>query len=86
MCGVALYGDLEAALSHDNVVELRHRVETVKILPPAGQNDPEHSGAVTEVGIGKCRDTSAATTARVLHGCNERSGSRTREAIVVCRD
>ena len=53
MCGVALYGDLEAALSHGNVVELHHRVETVKILPPAGQNDPELYGAVTEVGIGK---------------------------------
>jgi hypothetical protein len=39
----------------------------VKILPPAGQNDPELYGAVTEVGIGKCRGTSAATTApRIL--------------------
>jgi hypothetical protein len=53
IAGVALYGDLEAALSHGNDVELRHRLETVKILPPVGQNDPELYGAITEVGIAK---------------------------------
>jgi hypothetical protein len=53
MAGVALYGDLEAALSHGNPVVLRHRLETVKILPPGGQNDPELYGAITEVGIDK---------------------------------
>jgi len=53
MAGVALYGDIEAALSHAEPVELRHRLETVKILPPAGQNDPELYGAITEVGITK---------------------------------
>lgn len=53
MAGVALYGDLEAALSHGNAVELSHRLETVKVLPPTGQNEPELYGAVTEIGIGK---------------------------------
>ena len=53
MAGVALYGDLEAALSHGDDVELDHRLETVKILPPAAQNDPELYGAITEVGIAK---------------------------------
>jgi len=53
MAGVALYGDLEAALSGGEAVDLRHRLETVKVLPPAGQNEPELYGAVTEVGIGK---------------------------------
>lgn len=53
MSGMALYGDLEAALSGGGPVALRHRLETVKILPPAGQNDPELYGAITEVGIGK---------------------------------
>jgi hypothetical protein len=51
MSGVALYGDLEAALSHGGVVALRHRLETVKILPPAGQNDPDLYGAITGAGI-----------------------------------
>ncbi|RNJ42305.1 hypothetical protein B5V01_28840 [Mesorhizobium erdmanii] len=53
MAGVALYGDLEAALADGNVVELRHRLETVKVLPPTGQNDPELYGAITAVGIDK---------------------------------
>jgi hypothetical protein len=51
MSGVALYGDLEAALNHGGPVSLRHRLETVKILPPAGQNDPDLYGAITAAGI-----------------------------------
>jgi hypothetical protein len=51
MSGLALYGDLEAAHSHGGPVPLRHRLETVKILPPVGQNDPELYGAITETGI-----------------------------------
>jgi hypothetical protein len=38
MSGVALYGDLEAALSHGGQVDLRHRLETVKILPVCAEN------------------------------------------------
>lgn len=53
MAGVALYRDLEAALATGEVVELAHRLETVKVLPPNAQNDPQLYGAVTEVGIGK---------------------------------
>lgn len=51
MAGVALYGDVEAALSHASPVRLGHRIETVKILPPAGQNDPDLYGAITGAGI-----------------------------------
>jgi hypothetical protein len=51
MSGIALYGDLEAALSHGGGVPLRHKLETVKILPPAGQIDPELYGAITAAGI-----------------------------------
>jgi hypothetical protein len=51
MSGVALYGDIEAALSHAGPVPLRHRLETVKILPPAGQNDPDLYGAITAAAV-----------------------------------
>jgi Subtilase family len=51
MSGLALYGDLEAALSQGGPVSLQHRLETVKILPPAGQNDPDLYGAITAAGI-----------------------------------
>jgi hypothetical protein len=53
MAGVALYGDLEAALVTGAPIDLGHRLETVKVLPPNAQNDPELYGAVTEVGIAK---------------------------------
>ena len=53
MAGVALYGDVEAALTVGGPVLLSHRLETVKILPPNDQNDPALYGAVTEIGISK---------------------------------
>ena len=53
MAGIALYGDLEAALSYGEPIELRHRLESVKVLPPAGQSDPELYGAITADGIRK---------------------------------
>ena len=47
MAGLALYGDLVEHLAGDTSVELRHRLESVKILPPSGRNDPDLYGAVT---------------------------------------
>lgn len=47
MAGVALYGDLGARFESDEPVHLAHRLESVKILPPAGENDPAHYGAIT---------------------------------------
>lgn len=58
MAGVALYGDLEAALVQGEHIQLTHRLETVKVLPPNAQNDPELYGAITEVGIGKAEAAS----------------------------
>src|SRR3546814_7805980 len=56
MAGVALYGDLEATLSHGHPVELGHRIETVKILPPNGQNEPRLYGAITATGLARVED------------------------------
>ena len=53
MSGVALYGDLESALATGGTVDLRHRLETVKILPPNGQNDPMLYGEITASAVGK---------------------------------
>ncbi len=53
MAGVALYGDLEAALTRNTPVALRHRLETVKILPRRGQNSPFLYGAITAIGVAK---------------------------------
>jgi hypothetical protein len=47
MAGLALYGDLTPVLAATGPVQLRHGLESVKILPPKGQNPPELYGALT---------------------------------------
>ncbi|MGO9661977.1 MAG: S8 family peptidase [Polyangia bacterium] len=47
MAGLALYGDLTPVLASSNPVQLRHGLESVKILPPNGSNPPELYGAIT---------------------------------------
>jgi hypothetical protein len=46
MAGLALYGDLTPALAGSHPVSLRHRLESVKILPRAGKNAPEVYGSI----------------------------------------
>lgn len=47
MAGLAAYGDLVHALLDRERVRFRHRLESVKILPPSGANDPDSYGAIT---------------------------------------
>ncbi|MGK3996569.1 S8 family peptidase [Sorangium sp. So ce1024] len=47
MAGLALYGDLTPVLAGSHPIQLRHRLESVKILPRNGQNPPELWGAIT---------------------------------------
>lgn len=49
MAGLALFGDLVGALESNLALKLKHRLESVKILPPAafGENKPELYGAIT---------------------------------------
>lgn len=47
MAGLALYGDLVERLSGSGLVDLPAWLESVKILPPAGQNEPELYGSIT---------------------------------------
>jgi hypothetical protein len=54
MAGLALYGkDLPALLASTGPVRLRHRLESVKILPPPqfASNAPDLYGAVTATGV-----------------------------------
>jgi hypothetical protein len=53
MAGVALFGDLAAALAASSPVDLLHRLESVKILPPArfGVNAPDLYAAVTATAV-----------------------------------
>jgi hypothetical protein len=47
MAGLALYGDLGSAALSGGPINLRHRLESVKLLPPSGANDPRLWGALT---------------------------------------
>ena len=47
MAGVAAYGDLQAALESSGRIDILHALESAKILPPHGANDPELYGAIT---------------------------------------
>ncbi|AKS33198.1 Y4bN protein [Mycobacteroides abscessus subsp. massiliense] len=47
MAGLALYGDLHAALVDTQPVQLTHRLESVKFLPDNAHNDRDLYGAIT---------------------------------------
>ncbi|MDB6140622.1 MAG: in-like serine protease, partial [Verrucomicrobiaceae bacterium] len=48
MAGMAAYGDLTDVLESNDPVELTHWLESVKILPRLGANEPEIYGAITQ--------------------------------------
>jgi hypothetical protein len=57
MSGIALYGDLAPFLTGNGRVELAHRLESVKILPDRGGNDPDLYGYITATAIARAEVT-----------------------------
>lgn len=53
MAGLSLLGDLTAVLANDGPIPLYHRLESVKILPPAGENEKHLYGAITGEAVGR---------------------------------
>ena len=54
MSGVVLYGgDLEETLIGNDPIRLVHRLESVKILPDYGSNDPDLYGYITYKAVGR---------------------------------
>ncbi|MDR1644071.1 MAG: S8 family peptidase [Clostridiales bacterium] len=51
MAGIALYNNLQEILASDKKKTIVHRIESVKILPPAGANRPELYGAITNEAV-----------------------------------
>ncbi len=47
MTGLILYGDLTNALASPTSIEINYRIESVRILPSAGQNDEKDYGPIT---------------------------------------
>lgn len=53
MAGLAAYGDLTELLANHRPIQLSHKVESVKILPPGGQNDPRLYGNITAEAVSR---------------------------------
>ena len=51
MAGLGAYGNLAPLLASPGPVVLRNRIESVKILPPAGKNDEALYGAITATAV-----------------------------------
>ena len=53
MAGLALYGDLTGPLADASIPQLRHRLESVKFLPPfpRPEDDPANYGAITQAAV-----------------------------------
>ena len=65
MAGIALYGDMEAALLSDGPIRLHHRLESVKIMQRPGTNPRELWGALTATAVSAV-DVRAAMRKRVF--------------------
>ncbi|EFT95162.1 S8 family peptidase [Enterococcus faecalis] len=48
MAGVAIFNDLKAKLITVDSIQINHHIESVKILPPVGENETELYGAITQ--------------------------------------
>ncbi|MDP2206523.1 MAG: S8 family peptidase [Alphaproteobacteria bacterium] len=48
VAGIALLEDVSQHLGHNAPIQLQHRLESVKILPPTGRNQEEHYGWITQ--------------------------------------
>ncbi len=51
MAGIAVYGDLTDLLAQNGPINLTHGLESVKILPPVGENPPHLYGDITADGV-----------------------------------
>jgi hypothetical protein len=53
LAGVALYEDVAKHLGHSNPIQLKHRLESVKILPPIGSNQEDTYGWITQESVSR---------------------------------
>ncbi len=57
MAGLAAYGDLTDLLAYNGPVHLTHQLESVKILPPHGANEPHLYGDIATEAVGRIEIT-----------------------------
>ena len=66
MAGLALYGCLTTLLGTNDPVVLRHRLESVKIVPDGGQNEPDLYGHITAEGVARAEVQAPNQTRRAF--------------------
>ena len=64
MAGLALWGCLTDALNSDGVIRLNHCLESVKLLPNQGANDPDLYGEITSQAVSRIRIAASDRDAR----------------------
>jgi len=62
MAGLVIYGNLQKELEHSGQVEINHKLESVKILSPQNDSDPEIWGAITQQAISRVEIQNPAIT------------------------
>jgi hypothetical protein len=65
IAGLAAYGDLTEVFPTSGEIRRTHRLESVKILPPSGENDPDLFGAITVEAVARA-ETQAPARRRVV--------------------
>ena len=65
MAGLAVYGDLTDVLQEAGPIQIGHRLESVKILPPQGNNPHDLFGSITKEGVARA-EIGAPDRKRVL--------------------
>ncbi len=65
MAGIAMFFDMKRALMSDREISVSHKIESVKILPPIGENVPELYGAITEQAV-SLAEIANPTASRVI--------------------
>ena len=66
MAGLALYGCLTDVLNSSGAIPLRHRLESVKILPDHGQHAPDLYGEVTSQSVSRIEIVAPARLRRAF--------------------
>jgi hypothetical protein len=66
MAGLVAFGDLQKELEHSGLIEINHKLESVKILPPQGNADPKLWGNITQQAISRVE---IRTANRIHIGC-----------------
>jgi hypothetical protein len=65
MAGIAIYGDIEKLLPSSDPITIQHRLESVKLLPPSGQNERHLWADLTDQAVALAESANSESAQRV---------------------